>query len=742
MSQNIDMMEEAFKYSKLGWHVFPVNIEKKPLTPNGFKDATTKRSIIRRWWGKFPTANIGIATGKESGIIVLDVDLKQDSVDFVLNQLIQEKGDFNKNVRARSGGGGLHVYFKHPGKKVKSTTNLFGIKGLDVRGDGGYIIAPPSAHASGRDYVWEAQANPFDVSLDECPDFILTVEESAYTQFHLDLAQPIPEGKRNIALTSIAGMVRSFGLTYDEIIKVLETQNQLRCNPPLSDEELQIIAQNILKYPGYNSKDQNAEDVTDHVLLSFPRTDAGFAEMFMHVYLGKVKFNHTNGAWYIWRKQFWEIDEKQSVIQNQLYVCKLFLDAALRIEEAVLRSAAIKYAHLIQNRARLEAALMIAKSFPAAATIHSEWDADPDIIACLDGTIDLENGDIYHGRANDLIAHYLPVKYDVEASCPRWIKFLGEIFEHDDAVIEFVQRAVGYSLTGRTDEQCMFILIGSGSNGKSTFLEVLHSLFGNYSGAAPFSTFERNRNSTQSNDIAAIAGKRLITSTEPNQGVTFDESRVKSLTGGDSISARFLHQEYFQFRSVAKIWMGVNHLPRVRDDSDGFWRRVRKIDFKVRFWNIADNPPGNALLQDPTLSASLQAELPGILNWALDGASKWYESGLKVPESVTEATQGYRDDSDPLYIFFTQYCTEDQNAVTTIEVLYKAYTVDSQNRGLRHYDILSANRFGERLRTSYVREDSPGGPSVRGIKLNSKGEKLTTIQLTSFIKLRKNLNKS
>ena len=737
MLENV-LLTEALRYIDLGWKVFPVNKNKRPLTEKGFKDATTKPHIIRRWWRRYPLAGIAIATGRESNLVVLDIDLKQKSPENVLSKLVKQQGEFKQNTVAYSGGGGIHFYFIHPGvKKIQSVTNIFGMEGVDIRADGGYIIAPPSKHASGKCYAWDDGRTPFDAPLDPCPEFILELQRHQRYQF--DSNAPIPQGRRNLTLTAIAGLLRSFGLQRDEILQLLQMQNEKRCIPPLTEIELETIANHIIAYPGYNTREDGAQDIADDALLNFTRTDAGLSEMFSHIFMGQVKFDHTRGHWYLWKEQFWDADVKQQIVQKVIHASKLFTRAAVSIEDEHARDAAIKYGARIQHRSRIDAALVLAKTMPTIATSHDEWDADTDIVACHSGVIDLFTGKLHQGRPDDLIAHYLPVYLDETATAPRWDRFLEEVFSSDSAVIKFVQRAVGYSLTGRTDEQVMFVLIGKGSNGKSTFLEVLHALFGNYSLAAPFSTFDRNRNSSQTNDIAALAGKRFVSSTEPNQGVVFDESRIKSLTGGDTISARFLHREFFEFQPVCKIWMGVNHLPRVRDDSDGFWRRIRRIDFPNRFWNPGEDFPAGSKMQDPELIPALKEELTGILNWALEGARLWYKDGLKVPSSVISATQTYRDDSDPLYTFFNTCCIVSDNAQAEIDRFYRAYLADCENRGLRRYEILSAARFQERLRSSFNRIDIEGRPSVEGIQLNDFGEGLLSKQVVSSIKIRRRI---
>src|SRR5262249_4534420 len=212
------------------------------------------------------------------------------------------------------------------------------------------------------------------------------------------------------------------------------------------------------------------------------------------------------------------------------------------------------------------------------------------------------------GNPSDRITIHTHIQFDSSARCPRWNQFLVEVFEDNQELIDFVQRAVGYSLTGDTSEQCLFLNFGGGSNGKSTFLEVLRRVAGGYGHNMPFSTLEIKARTSIPNDVAALAGRRLVTASETNESVRLNEERVKALTGCDAITARFLNKEFFTFHPVAKFWLAFNHKPRVADDSHGFWRRIRLIPFLHEFKDTA---------RDKHLLEKLLAEAPGILVWAV-----------------------------------------------------------------------------------------------------------------------------
>lgn len=727
----------ALQYARLGWNVFPVSNTKVPMTTNGLLDGTTDENQIRAWWKKHPSAGIGVATGAKSGIIVLDVDMDKAGAEDNLKRIVENRGLFPQNVVARSGGGGWHFYFKHPGENIKvpNAQQLFGMIGIDVRGDGGYIVVPPSGHISGNQYEWGDEQSPFDSHLEICPDYLYKerAAQSAAGGFHF--SGIIAEGERNSTLTSVAGLLRSFGLDQDQILFILRQQNEMRCNPPLPDNEVVVIASHIVQYPPRVNRASQSDRVGLTELLAYERSDAGFGAMIAFALLGRVKFNHTNSRWFIWGKHSWTHDQVEEILLKAIDVSLMFRQAAELITDEDMRDSARKYAVHIQHRARLEAGLLIARAQPSIATTQQAWNQNPDILAVTNGVIDLKTGVLRDGSPDDLISAEVPVEYDPNAKAPLWDQFLKDVFRDDKKVIDFVQRAVGYSLTGRTTEQCLFLLVGRGANGKSTFLDTIHTILGKWGYPAPFQTFERTQgNQGQTNDLAALAEKRFVSASEPNEGVTFSESRIKSLTGGDTITARFLHQEFFEYKPTFKIWLCVNHLPRVVDDSDGFWRRVRRIDFPERFMSPEEVTSEGQKIKDPDLVRKLKAEYQGILAWAVQGAVKWYTDGLHTPETVVQSTAAYRQDSDPLAEFFAIHCEKDDSYEIPADDLYRAYTAHCHQRMMKTFEILSNTRFHQRMGRELPVGKMAGARSYLGIQLKNESTSLLDVDTQMVIK--------
>jgi putative DNA primase/helicase len=332
-----------------------------------------------------------------------------------------------------------------------------------------------------------------------------------------------------------------------------------------------------------------------------------------------------------------------------------------------------------ESRTGIEAALALARSTPPIADSGAGWDADHWILGTRTKVAELKTGALRDGTREDRLTLSTGVDPDPNIDCPRFKQFLLEILGEDQESIDFLQRLVGYSLTGLTSEQIFVMLHGRGANGKSVLLAILRQLLGEYAHNAPFSTFETASRPSIPNDLAALADKRLVTASETTEGARLNESRLKALTGGDPITARFLNREWFTFEPVCTIWLAVNHKPRVNDDSYGFWRRVVLIALERQFREDAD----------PHLLEKLSAELPGILAWAIQGCLAWQHDGLQIPKAVKALTEDYRIDADPIGGFLAEVCITGSSYAVGATALYGAYLHWAGDQGLREKELIS-----------------------------------------------------
>jgi putative DNA primase/helicase len=354
--------------------------------------------------------------------------------------------------------------------------------------------------------------------------------------------------------------------------------------------------------------------------------------------------------------------------------------------------------------------LKIAEVLLPIADEGEGWDSDPWLLGTADGVVELKSGTLRHGKPEDRITMSTSVPFNEGATCPRWLTFLDEIFRGDGSLIDFIWRAIGYTLTGLTFEQVLFICFGQGANGKTVFLNVLRRILGDYAYNTPFSTFELNQRATIPSDLAALSCKRFVTASETGEASRLNEQRVKAVSGGDPITARALYGHFFTYTPAMKIWLLVNHRPRVTDDTYGFWRRVRLIPFTRQFTTDADR----------NLEEKLMTEATGILTWAILGCLEWQARGLEPPKTVTAATDEYRQEADPLGEFFQECCLMSPESWTQSAVLYRAYCDWCNRVGMKEREQLTLAAFGRRMGAKFKKERRGTGIVYRGVGVKSE----------------------
>jgi putative DNA primase/helicase len=321
------------------------------------------------------------------------------------------------------------------------------------------------------------------------------------------------------------------------------------------------------------------------VFPHFPWTDAGNAELFAKLYGEDVRFDHARGKWLYWNGTIWvdDIDGQVWRLAKKAARVRLKHVAAVDFGSEEL-TGEYRWARSSEHTSKIKAALEQVRVTKPISDSGLDWNSDPYLFAVKNGVIELRTGRLRPGLPADRITLQSPVDYDPSAKCPRWERFLDEVFVSDKGLISFMQRAIGYCLTGDTSEQCLFLNHGTGANGKSTLFNTVANILGAYGMTLPFSSFESQKHSgAATNDIAALPGRRFVTCAEINESQELNEARIKRLTGCEDLSARLLFKEFFNFRPVAKFWLAFNHKPVIRDDTHGFWRRIHFIPFTVCF---------------------------------------------------------------------------------------------------------------------------------------------------------------
>jgi putative DNA primase/helicase len=643
----------ALEYASRGWHVFPLNGKLPFKDTHGHRDATIDAAQIRAWWKQWPNANVGIACSSKHGPIVVDID--GESGWTLLRDI-----EIAPTRCATSGRPyRMHMYFgpMRNGSEVPRTIKLK--RGdqkyaIDVLGDGGYVVAPPSVHPETQEpYFWTSNAitAPFPTVL---YDLVLRTRNEQGTD-RRGPAPPMPDiiaaGERDEMFTSLAGTMRRRGASEDAILAALREENATRCDPPLPDRQLRKIARSIAQKPP--------------LLVTENLTDLGNARRFVATNQTDVRaVPSRRRPWMIWEGVRWTNDETGEVERKAKDTVRQIAHEATMQSDPELAEKVTKHAMRSEGASSIRHMLELAATEPEITTTVDQLDNDPWLLNLENGTLDLRTGKLRAHRRTDLITRLSSIEYDESASCERWKLFLSQAMGGDNELVDFLQRAVGYALTGDTREQCLFFCYGHGANGKSTFLEIIRELAGEYGQQAEFSTFMARNGEGPRNDLARMRGARLVTASEAPSNKPFDETVLKRLTGDDTIVARQLYEEFFEFKPQHKIFLAANHKPIVKEQTLAFWRRMRLIPFDVTI------PPKQ---RDKDLLRKLREELPGILAWAVEGCLRWQRDGLHQPRAVKLATKSYRDENDLIGEFIDRHAALDTKAWTSTVELYRVF---------------------------------------------------------------------
>jgi putative DNA primase/helicase len=373
----------------------------------------------------------------------------------------------------------------------------------------------------------------------------------------------------------------------------------------------------------------------------------------------------------------WVWCEKGEAIDAAKAVAKQLIDIGRQqlSNDQSRASSLIKHGIKSHDLQRIEAMLKLAASEPGMTVTINELDSNPWLLGVRNGVVDLRTGELLANDPLMLITRMCNASHDRTATCPRWLTFLDQVFDGDLDTIDTLQRALGYTLTGFTSEEVLFICFGHGSNGKSVFNNVVANILGSYGRVAPASllTLRRNGDSSPRNDLAALAGARYVSINELQSGDRLDEQVVKLLAGREMISARFLHKEFFDFMPTFSPWLRTNHKPVITGDDDGIWRRLILIPFRQQFSGQA---------KDPHLEHKLMEERDGILGWMVDGAVKWQRDGLNLSLTIRSEGASYRKDSDLLGEFVGEVCITDPNESVLQADLYGQYRAWAQVNGI------------------------------------------------------------
>lgn len=663
------LLQAALLYAGLGLAVFPLKPGQKSPAFKGWQaKSTTDAETIKNWWTQNPAFNIGIDCGK-SGLTVIDYDANGKE-GLTIRDTWRQSHLMPDTWTARTPRGGIHEYYRAPDGKTK--TGLY--PGVDVRAQGGLVAAPPSVF-DGRVYEWEK--HPVLYPLADADSTVYTFLFPVLDEPHRQDNKPaykvperIPEGGRTSALVALAGSLIGKGLSPDAAAAAIREENALRCDPPLTDEELQREVFPALSRQSWQSSTApytrdlpinaglverlRALDVANN--KRFGLNDAGSARLFIDACGDTVLYAADRRKWLYYDGKRWDVDGENAVKEQLKQLADAFALYVLQnVQEQEKKSALLKFAGKWQQLRTRETVLKDAQSVRPVKS--DDFDRNPYILNCQNGTLDLNTLEFREHRAGDMLSRVAAASYDPTATAPRWERFIDEITNGDKETARYIQKAAGYALTGSTQHECLFILYGATTrNGKSTLLETIAAMMGDYAATANPETFARQKqkNGNQhSEDLARLSGVRFVTVSEPKKQMELDAALVKSLTGRDTITTRRMFEGFFEYVPQFKLFFNSNHRPRVDDMTVFESERIKLIPFSVRFEGARRDPHLKDELQTPK-------NLSGVLNWCIEGLRALRAEGFKMPPAVVQATDEYRRKQDKLLQFLEE--KTEQNA--------------------------------------------------------------------------------
>lgn len=464
--------------------------------------------------------------------------------------------------------------------------------------------------------------------------------------------------------------------------------------------------------PKKRKQDKTPEPAPDPEFSPMEKfTDLGNAERFARQFTGQVKHCAHLGGWYVWDGIRWREDDTGQIMAfAKKCVRSMYIEAA-EIDDPEIRDALIKHAKKSEAVARLQAMLLLAQHMLAARV--DELDADEWLFNVKNGTIDLRTGQLLPHDPTRNITKLAPVTYDPTAKCPTFTAFLASVFADNANIIGFMQRFLGYCLTGDTREQKFAIAYGNGQNGKGTLLNLILDLLGDYGQTTPTDTLMARKSEGIPNDIARLRGARYVLASEGAEGRRFNEPLIKQMTGQDRLAARFLHREFFEFWPQFKIVLLTNDKPVARGDDAALWRRIMLVPFTQKF-------DGDKC--DNTLPVKLRdkKEMSGVLTWMIQGCLEWQKNGLQVPSEIMQATTEYRSENDIISDWMDECCVTDEIITEKIGNLYQNFTEWAAKTGEKLF--MSRKKFSQRLTIKgfILYQGSGGIRKIKGIGLASE----------------------
>jgi P4 family phage/plasmid primase-like protien len=720
----MSLSEQALSYCASGWRVLPLRDKRSPLVQ--WRGGEYSVELVRSWWEEWPDAWVAVVLGAPSGVVRVDADGP------VPQELLQQLPETAEFVTPSGGRGWL--YSIPAGRTVETDVLWRGAdehQELRLQSDGAYTVLPPSPG-----YTWVRQGPIADV-----PDGVMEAQlraraARAVHQLEAQLHPTVAEPERDVVLEALAALSPARAHDRDSWLQVgmalhaagdsyFEAWDSWsRSSSKYVEGECEKLWASFSRSRGITVRSVlywAKQDGWKPRRMYEPLTDVGNGRVLARACSGRALYCRRWSKWLAWDRRRWFVDAELEVVAIAKRVVRERYDRALRSLAAVSEaddearrrrlksmSKVLSWCTHSERADRVHAAVDMARSEPGVLVEHSQLDAHPWLLNCANGTLELRTGTLREHRPDDYLTQLCPTEYWPEALCPLWEQFVADVLP-DTATRSFLQQFLGACLTGDVSLQMIPVLWGTGSNGKSTLVGAVMQVLGeDYAMKAKRDLLMARRTDSHPTSIARLYRKRFVACVESSELGRLDEAFVKELTGGDTISARRMREDEWEFLPTHKPVLATNHRPEVRGTDDAIWRRLPLVPFTRSFTEAQC---------DPELPEKLKAESSGVLRWMADGCRSWLAAGCRLerPPEVRHATAEYRSEQDRVGCFLNECCRAEAGArVRTDELMQKYVLWCAANR----FQPLDGRAFGRAVTSKGYQLDATRKFRL-GLALNS-----------------------
>lgn len=703
------MAVTPFDYTSRGWKIFPVHTitelghctcnkghectspGKHGRTRHGVKDATDDTNTIMTWIRQFPYTNWGLACGVASNILVIDIDPSkggQSSFEEFQQKLPAATPD---TLVQSTGGGGRHLVYRLPDGVDGIGNPTDWLPGVDIRGNNGHIVAEPSLHVSSGTYNWMNWEDEPTVAPTVLIDAIIGKRSgkgagtaglgglgaSAGLKDTDEILAGLKEGSRDDSLFRMACRLRRQLNDNRMAVELIVLEAARRSDPPFPDSEArrkvdQAFVQDHtdLMENIFASGDEETESVVTEQGVEEPLyrlTDMGNRDRFVREFGNNYRFV-TGVGWHLWTDIGWAVIDDLLPHRDAQSVPSIIRQDSTRVSDISTRNKFSSWANDSESASRIANIMTLAKGHPKILKQVEDFNSVEHEIACRNGMVNLRDGSIRPFVRDDLFTRNTNVVYDPTFRLPAWEKFLEDTTRGDRELIEYLQMAAGYSLTGSIAEEAFFIISGAKQSGKSTYMDGLLAATGAYNDVtAPETFMKRWGKEPPREEIVKFNGSRIISTSELPEGERFDDAFLKRITGGDKLTLRYLYKESFDIYPQFKLWMATNHDPVTTDSA--MFRRIKRVPFPYTVPEHKRDKNLKGIIKDPTIGGK------AVLAWAVEGAIKYYQQGeLRTPSVVVNSTRNYQVSQDSFLHFVNDTFWSQPTSRTPFRAVYDVYS--------------------------------------------------------------------